>query len=118
MYNNSAVWKSPSSLRGWIQSTGHTSTHAVSLVLMHGSQITYAIRSSKKRAGCSARGAVHSARCTLHSALSRRPRKARRRDVAEAHRDVPSQIPCFLVVLGHDRPIVGRVPEDADPGDF
>src|SRR6516162_2402091 len=35
---------SASSLRGWMQSTGHTSTHAVSFVPMHGSAITYAIQ--------------------------------------------------------------------------
>src|SRR5271168_439676 len=33
-----------SSLRGWMQSTGQTSTHAVSFVPMHGSAITYAIQ--------------------------------------------------------------------------
>ena len=33
---------SGSSLRGWMQSTGHTSTHAVSFVPMHGSVMMYA----------------------------------------------------------------------------
>jgi hypothetical protein len=40
MYNIVSVWKAGSSLRGWMQSTGHTSTQAVSLVLMQGSAIT------------------------------------------------------------------------------
>src|SRR5271154_5153294 len=35
---------SGSSLRGWMQSTGQTSTHAVSFVPMQGSAITYAIQ--------------------------------------------------------------------------
>src|SRR5204862_4477392 len=39
----SAAAKPGSSFRGWIQSTGQTSTHAVSLVPMHGSQMMYAI---------------------------------------------------------------------------
>src|SRR5215471_1011860 len=34
---------SGSSLRGWMQSTGQTSTHAVSFVPMHGSKMMYAI---------------------------------------------------------------------------
>src|SRR6266853_1420782 len=37
--------KPASSFRGWMQSTGQTSTHAVSLVPMHGSQMIYAIDS-------------------------------------------------------------------------
>src|SRR5678816_911441 len=41
-----AVSNAASSLRGWMQSTGHTSTHALSLVPMQGSVITYAIQSS------------------------------------------------------------------------
>jgi hypothetical protein len=40
MYSNSAVAYSGSVFVGWMQSTGHTSTHAVSLVPMHGSAIT------------------------------------------------------------------------------
>src|SRR6202011_3733781 len=36
--------KSGSSLRGWMQSTGQTSTQAESFVPMHGSAITYAIQ--------------------------------------------------------------------------
>src|SRR5689334_6275878 len=43
MYNWSAASKPGSSLRGWIQSTGQTSTQAASLTLMHGSVITYVI---------------------------------------------------------------------------
>jgi len=39
MNNCSAVANSGSSLRGWMQSTGHTSTHAVSFVPMQGSQM-------------------------------------------------------------------------------
>src|SRR5215471_1213732 len=39
-----AVSNSGSSFFGWIQSTGHASTHAVSFVPMHGSQIMYSIR--------------------------------------------------------------------------
>src|SRR2546423_10717132 len=39
----STMAKSGSSFRGWMQSTGHTSTHAVSFVPMHGSQMMYAI---------------------------------------------------------------------------
>ena len=35
---------SPSSLRGWMQSTGQTSTQAVSLVLIQGSAIIYAMK--------------------------------------------------------------------------
>src|SRR6266550_3211247 len=35
--------KPASSFRGWMQSTGQTSTHAVSFVPMHGSQMIYAI---------------------------------------------------------------------------
>ena len=34
---------SGSSFRGWMQSTGQTSTHAVSLVVMHGSVMMKAI---------------------------------------------------------------------------
>src|ERR1043165_2810498 len=41
--------KAGSSLRGWMQSTGQTSTHAVSLVPMQGSVITYAILSSRSQ---------------------------------------------------------------------
>src|SRR5262245_4875859 len=43
MNNISLNAKRGSSLRGWIQSTGQTSTHAVSFVPTHGSQMTYAI---------------------------------------------------------------------------
>src|SRR5262245_61009982 len=43
MYSISAVSNSGSSLRGWMQSTGQTSTHAVSFVPTHGSQMIYAI---------------------------------------------------------------------------
>src|SRR6476659_3465484 len=46
MYSISAVSKSASSFRGWIQSTGQTSTHAVSFVPMQGSQMIYATASS------------------------------------------------------------------------
>src|SRR5262245_31431208 len=42
MYSMSAAAKSGSSLRGWMQSTGHTSTHAVSFVPTQGSQMIYA----------------------------------------------------------------------------
>ena len=38
-----AAAKVGSSLRGWMQSTGQTSTHAVSFVPTHGSQMMYAI---------------------------------------------------------------------------
>src|SRR5262245_26826638 len=38
----SAAENSGSSLRGWMQSTGQTSTHAVSFVPIHGSQMIYA----------------------------------------------------------------------------
>src|SRR5919197_1317065 len=37
MYSIVVCSNSGSSLRGWMQSTGHTSTHAVSFVPMHGS---------------------------------------------------------------------------------
>src|SRR5215475_2302139 len=37
MYSIVASANSASSLRGWMQSTGHTSTQAVSLVSIHGS---------------------------------------------------------------------------------
>src|SRR5215510_7541162 len=40
MYSIVASANSASSLRGWMQSTGHTSTQAVSLVSMHGSVMT------------------------------------------------------------------------------
>src|ERR1700686_375961 len=40
MYSIVSFWEGGSSLRGWMQSTGHTSTHAESLVLMQGSAIT------------------------------------------------------------------------------
>src|SRR6188472_2605082 len=43
MYSISAVPNSASSFRGWMQSTGQTSTHAVSFVPTHGSQMMYAI---------------------------------------------------------------------------
>src|SRR6185436_18878960 len=43
MYSISAVGNSGSSFRGWMQSTGHTSTQAVSFVPTHGSQMMYAI---------------------------------------------------------------------------
>src|SRR5579862_4716900 len=39
----SAAANAGSSFRGWMQSTGQTSTHAVSFVPMHGSQMIYAI---------------------------------------------------------------------------
>src|SRR5438046_2442231 len=39
----SAAAKPGSSFRGWMQSTGQTSTHAVSFVPTHGSQMIYAI---------------------------------------------------------------------------
>jgi len=42
MYSISAVSNVGSSLRGWMQSTGHTSTQAASLVPTHGSQMIYA----------------------------------------------------------------------------
>src|SRR5688572_717738 len=44
MYSIDAVSNSGSSLRGWMQSTGHTSTHAVSFVPMHGSVMTNGIQ--------------------------------------------------------------------------
>src|SRR5229473_847229 len=40
MYSCVSASKAGSSLRGWMQSTGQTSTHAVSFVPMHGSAIT------------------------------------------------------------------------------
>src|SRR5205807_10615601 len=40
MYSNSSVAWAGSSFLGWMQSTGHASTHAVSLVPMQGSAIT------------------------------------------------------------------------------
>src|SRR5579875_2178506 len=43
IYSCVASAKFASSLRGWMQSTGHTSTQAVSLVPMQGSAITYAM---------------------------------------------------------------------------
>src|SRR5690349_22362615 len=47
-----ACSNSGSSLRGWMQSTGQTSTHAVSLVLMQGSVMTKGISLSlHKNAG-------------------------------------------------------------------
>src|SRR5262245_27684221 len=42
MYSISAVENSGSSFRGWMQSTGQTSTHAVSFVPTQGSQMIYA----------------------------------------------------------------------------
>src|SRR4029079_13946779 len=42
MNNCSTLANAGSSFRGWMQSTGQTSTHAVSLVPMHGSQMIYA----------------------------------------------------------------------------
>src|SRR5262245_59446068 len=42
MYSISAAAKLGSSLRGWMQSTGQTSTHAVSFVPTQGSQMIYA----------------------------------------------------------------------------
>src|SRR6476661_6074306 len=46
MYSCSASANPGSSGVGWMQSTGHTSTHDVSLVPIHGSLITYAIVAS------------------------------------------------------------------------
>src|SRR4026209_356517 len=43
MYSIVAASKSASSFLGWMQSTGHASTHAVSFVFTHGSQMMYAI---------------------------------------------------------------------------
>src|ERR1700747_3609481 len=40
IYSNSSVAYAGSSFLGWMQSTGHASTHAVSLVPMQGSAIT------------------------------------------------------------------------------
>src|SRR6266852_1894500 len=40
MYSCVSASNAGSSLRGWMQSTGQTSTHAVSFVPMHGSAIT------------------------------------------------------------------------------
>jgi hypothetical protein len=45
MYNISSSGNAGASFLGWIQSTGQASTQAVSLVPMHGSAITYVIRS-------------------------------------------------------------------------
>src|SRR5262245_31832490 len=42
MYSISAAANSASSFRGWMQSTGQTSTHAVSFVPIQGSQMIYA----------------------------------------------------------------------------
>src|SRR6185436_9259732 len=42
MYNILLASNVASSLRGWMQSTGHTSTQAVSLVPTQGSQMMYA----------------------------------------------------------------------------
>jgi len=42
LYSISAVSNAGSSFRGWMQSTGQTSTHAASLVPIHGSQMIYA----------------------------------------------------------------------------
>jgi hypothetical protein len=47
MNSISADSKSDSSFLGWIQSTGQTSTHAVSLVPTHGSQMIYATEVSR-----------------------------------------------------------------------
>jgi hypothetical protein len=43
MYSCGSASNAGSSFRGWMQSTGQTSTHAVSFVPMQGSAITYAI---------------------------------------------------------------------------
>src|SRR6186713_119325 len=51
MYSIEVLAKSGSSLRGWMQSTGHTSTHAVSFVLMHGSVMMKAIWRSLHETG-------------------------------------------------------------------
>jgi len=48
MYSISVASNPGSSLRGWIQSTGHTSTHAASLVPIHGSQMMYATLVSRQ----------------------------------------------------------------------
>ncbi len=45
MYNISSSGNAGASFLGWIQSTGQASTQAVSLVPMHGSAITYVIKS-------------------------------------------------------------------------
>jgi hypothetical protein len=42
MYSMVAASNSGSSFLGWMQSTGQTSTQAVSFVPMHGSQMMYA----------------------------------------------------------------------------
>src|SRR3989338_7414861 len=53
MYSIVEVANSGSSFRGWMQSTGQTSTHAASLVPMHGSVITKAMERqlTQKRGG-------------------------------------------------------------------
>src|ERR1700676_4154443 len=49
-----------SSFRGWMQSTGQTSTHAVSLVPIQGSAITYAIVTLLRRASGAESFQIHS----------------------------------------------------------
>src|SRR5215216_6457647 len=51
MKSIAVVANSGSSLRGWMQSTGQTSTHAESFVPMHGSVMMNAISGSLHRTG-------------------------------------------------------------------
>src|SRR4029453_14750074 len=93
MYSISTVANSGSSLRGWIQSTGQTSTHALSLVPIHGSVMMYATDAP-----------------SLNQVLSpRRPWQ-----VAQAHGNQSSELHGGHGLLAGKRPLGGSVLEHAD----
>src|SRR4026208_2093928 len=82
MYSISTVANSGSSLRGWIQSTGQTSTHALSLVPIHGSVMMYATDAP-----------------SLNQVLSTR----RRWEEAQAHGNQPRELRCRNSLLANER---------------
>src|SRR5260221_5399272 len=131
MYSIVSASKVPSSLRGWMQSTGQTSTQAVSFVFTHGSAITYVIlmfsltesgdRKWRHCTACTPEGAND--QVALISAGSLRPAPDRLDLIVVAHernnvsREMPDEGLGHLGLIRVNAVLRRRLPRPQD-GDF
>jgi hypothetical protein len=109
MYSISVPSNPGSSFRGWIQSTGHTSTHAASLVPMQGSQMMYATVVSRQP------GKYNSERRLrrVAAALALLGTVLASLQAAPAWREAPEYLPLFAPVAPRSAAFTMRV-ADAD----
>src|ERR1043165_391341 len=82
MNNWVAASNSASSFRGWMQSTGQASTHAVSFVPMQGSAMTYAMDSSSLTVDWFQQGII--AEANLYYTVFKNTTRSRRGPAARA----------------------------------